>query len=131
MQAAAEKLRELGMLREGIADGTVWPSASLSFEMEFIWLCGQVQMEYRAFRKYGCSDDGKIVRFLTSHLMARFATVHESLVPWLLQLGLNEGEVKAGCEMTEIMASYLASRILEGAAAEPDQRPWHEVAYLG
>lgn len=101
--------------------------------MEFIWLCGQVQMEYRAFRKYGCSDDGKVVKALTSHLIARFATIHGSLVPWLLQLGLNEGEVKAGMEMTENMASFLASRILEGATNDElaAQRPWHEVAYLG
>lgn len=128
---AAEKLRELGLLREGIADGAVWPPSSMSFEMEFLWLCGQVQMEYRAFRKYGCSDDGKIAKHLTSHLMARFATVHRSIVPWLLQLGLNEGEVKAGCEMSEDMASFLAGRILEGATADELQPRWHEVAYLG
>ncbi|MET4686274.1 hypothetical protein [Sinorhizobium fredii] len=120
MQHLAQ-LRELGQLREGIADGSVWPPASMSFELEFIWLCGQVQMEYRAFRKYGCWDEGKIAKHLTSHLMARFATVHESLVPWILQFGLGDKEealVKAGMEMTEDLADWLAHRILEGACKE-------------
>lgn len=98
--------------RTDIVEGKAWPPPDMSFEVEFLWLCGHAQMEMRALRKYRHDNGAQIVYWLAWQFVSRFARVHRDIVPFIRQFGF---ETEHGQDMTRELATDIAKAVVKAA----------------